>query len=128
MPLVTHSLVYYIKTKDFYADLLKIPGLLECTDMVNLPRDLPCNVAESKKIPGLFPMNRMEKRSQSFVHYVPNLMLIRLMVKKRSKRKASGVMWSKTTWRLTITRSACLGKTTWMCIERMFPFARSTIN
>ncbi|VVC39016.1 DNA polymerase, palm domain [Cinara cedri] len=50
----TDSLVYYITTKDFYADLLSKPRLLECTDTANLPRDHSCYVAERKKIPGLF--------------------------------------------------------------------------
>ena len=46
--------MYHIKTKDFYSDLLSKPGLIECTDTANLPRDHPCYVAERKKIPGLF--------------------------------------------------------------------------
>ncbi|VVC46197.1 Ribonuclease H-like domain [Cinara cedri] len=41
-------------TKDLYVGLLKKPGLLECTDTANLPRDHSCYVAERKKIPGLF--------------------------------------------------------------------------
>lgn len=47
-------MVYYISTENFYADLLSKPGLLECMDTANLPRDHPCYVAERKKIPGLF--------------------------------------------------------------------------
>ena len=46
--------MYHIKTYDFYADLLDKPGLLECTDTANLPKDHKCYAAERKKIPGLF--------------------------------------------------------------------------
>ncbi|VVC41805.1 Hypothetical protein CINCED_3A016501 [Cinara cedri] len=44
----------YIRTKDFYLDLLSKPGLLECTDAANLPKNHPCYVTEKKKVPGLF--------------------------------------------------------------------------
>ncbi|VVC42844.1 DNA polymerase, palm domain [Cinara cedri] len=50
----TNSLVYHIKTKDFDLDLRSKPGLLECTDTVNRPKDHQCYVKERKKVPGLF--------------------------------------------------------------------------
>ncbi|VVC34281.1 DNA polymerase, palm domain [Cinara cedri] len=50
----TDSLVYLIKTSDYYANLRNNPGLLECTDTANLPVDHPCYVIERKKKPGLF--------------------------------------------------------------------------
>ncbi|XP_025405883.1 uncharacterized protein LOC112680100 [Sipha flava] len=50
----TDSLVYYIKTDDFYNDLQTNPNLLNRMDTSNLPRDHSCFIAERKKIPGLF--------------------------------------------------------------------------
>ncbi|KAF0761226.1 Uncharacterized protein FWK35_00003310 [Aphis craccivora] len=46
----TDSLVYYIKTDDFYNDLLNNSNLLNRMDTRNLPRDHPCYIAERKKI------------------------------------------------------------------------------
>ncbi|VVC38048.1 DNA polymerase, palm domain [Cinara cedri] len=50
----TDSLVYHIKTHDYYEDLLRKPGLLECTNTTNLPVNHKCFTAERKKIPGHF--------------------------------------------------------------------------
>lgn len=50
----TDSLVYHIKTDDFYNDLKNNCDLLDQMDTANLPRDHPCYIAERKKIPGLF--------------------------------------------------------------------------
>lgn len=46
--------MYHIKTRHFYTDLLHKPGLIECTDTANLPKDDPCFVAKRKKIPSGF--------------------------------------------------------------------------
>ncbi|KAL4103924.1 hypothetical protein QTP88_019241 [Uroleucon formosanum] len=50
----TDSLIYYIKTDDFYTDLIKNPNLLDRMDTANLPRDHPCYIANRKKVPGFF--------------------------------------------------------------------------
>eukprot|EP00102_Acyrthosiphon_pisum_P012564 XP_008181781.2 PREDICTED: uncharacterized protein LOC103309046 [Acyrthosiphon pisum] len=50
----TDSLIYYIKTADFYADLLNKPNLLKRMDTSNLPIDHPCYCIERKKLPGTF--------------------------------------------------------------------------
>jgi hypothetical protein len=52
--IILDSLVYLVKTDDFYADLLASPLLLDRMDTANLPRDHPCFIAERDKIPGLF--------------------------------------------------------------------------
>jgi hypothetical protein len=52
--IILDSLVYLVKTADFYADLLTSSDLLDRMDTANLPRDHPCFIAEREKIPGLF--------------------------------------------------------------------------
>lgn len=48
------SLVYHIRTDDFYKDLLENAILLDRMDTANLPEHHPCYISERKKIPGLF--------------------------------------------------------------------------
>ncbi|XP_050434149.1 uncharacterized protein LOC126842483 [Adelges cooleyi] len=50
----TDSLIYLIKTKDFYEDVRKKPELLNRMDTSNLPPDHPCYSVERKKVPGTF--------------------------------------------------------------------------
>ncbi|KAL4126927.1 hypothetical protein QTP88_011125 [Uroleucon formosanum] len=50
----TDSLVYHIKTTNFYEDLAANHSLLERMDTANLPRNHPCFVADRKKEPGYF--------------------------------------------------------------------------
>ncbi|XP_050437828.1 uncharacterized protein LOC126844028 isoform X2 [Adelges cooleyi] len=50
----TDSLMYLIKTKDFYADVLSKPGFLEKLDTSNFPPSHPCYRTERKKVPGTF--------------------------------------------------------------------------
>ncbi|KAL4142028.1 hypothetical protein QTP88_004560 [Uroleucon formosanum] len=50
----TDSLIYYIETQDFYADLSANSNLLDRMDTANMPSDHPCYVATRKKEPGLF--------------------------------------------------------------------------
>ncbi|KAL4153327.1 hypothetical protein QTP88_001160 [Uroleucon formosanum] len=50
----TDSLIYYIETQDFYADLSANFNLLDRMDTANMPSDHPCYVATRKKEPGLF--------------------------------------------------------------------------
>ncbi|XP_060873771.1 uncharacterized protein LOC132947480 [Metopolophium dirhodum] len=50
----TDSLVYLIKTEDFYADLAANANLLDRMDTANLPSNHPCYVAGRKKTPGYF--------------------------------------------------------------------------
>jgi len=52
--IILDSLIYYIKTDDFYADLIKNPNLLDRMDTANLPPDHQCYIADRKKVPGLF--------------------------------------------------------------------------
>lgn len=54
MIIISDSLVYHVKTDDFYNDLLNNPDLLARMDLSNLPRDHPCYDATRKKVPGLF--------------------------------------------------------------------------
>ncbi|KAL4090139.1 hypothetical protein QTP88_025038 [Uroleucon formosanum] len=49
-----YSLIYYIETQDFYADLSANSNLLDRMDTANMPSDHPCYVATRKKEPGLF--------------------------------------------------------------------------
>ncbi|VVC35208.1 Ribonuclease H-like domain, partial [Cinara cedri] len=51
---VFDSLVYHIDTRNFYEDLLKKLGFLDCTDTSNLPANYPCFVTKRKNITGLF--------------------------------------------------------------------------
>lgn len=51
---VLDSLIYYVKTKDFYDDLKNNRNLLDHLDTSNLPPEHPCYVADRKKIPGFF--------------------------------------------------------------------------
>ncbi|CAI6359127.1 unnamed protein product [Macrosiphum euphorbiae] len=48
----TDSLIYHIKTTDFYEDLAANHSLLDRMDTANLPSDHPCYVAVRKKEPG----------------------------------------------------------------------------
>ncbi|XP_060859702.1 uncharacterized protein LOC132936907 [Metopolophium dirhodum] len=50
----TDSLIYHIKTTDFYADLAANHSLLDRMDTANLPHDHPCYIADRKKEPGVF--------------------------------------------------------------------------
>ncbi|CAI6371757.1 unnamed protein product [Macrosiphum euphorbiae] len=50
----TDSLIYHVKTDDFYKDLKCNSNLLSRMDTSDLPIDHPCYIAERKKIPGLF--------------------------------------------------------------------------
>ncbi|CAI6372576.1 unnamed protein product [Macrosiphum euphorbiae] len=50
----TDSLIYHIKTTDFYEDLAANHSLLDRMDTANLPSDHPCYVAVRKKEPGYF--------------------------------------------------------------------------
>ncbi|CAI6375722.1 unnamed protein product [Macrosiphum euphorbiae] len=50
----TDSLIYHIKTTDFYEDLAATHSLLDRMDTANLPSDHPCYVAVRKKEPGYF--------------------------------------------------------------------------
>ncbi|KAL4090133.1 hypothetical protein QTP88_025032 [Uroleucon formosanum] len=50
----TDSLIYHIKTSDFYEDLAANVNLLDRMDTANLPSDHPCYVAGRKKEPGYF--------------------------------------------------------------------------
>ncbi|XP_060873806.1 uncharacterized protein LOC132947517 [Metopolophium dirhodum] len=50
----TDSLIYHIKTDDFYKDLKCNSNLLDRMDTSDLPIDHPCYISERKKIPGLF--------------------------------------------------------------------------
>ncbi|XP_050427704.1 uncharacterized protein LOC126837795 [Adelges cooleyi] len=50
----TDSLIYLIKTQDFYEDVRKTPELLSRLDTSNLPIDHPCYSVERKKVPGTF--------------------------------------------------------------------------
>jgi len=61
------SLVYHIKTHDFYVDLLRNPQLLDRMDTSNLPKSHPCYIAERKKIPGLFSDETDGKTMLEFV-------------------------------------------------------------
>ncbi|VVC26062.1 DNA-directed DNA polymerase, family B, mitochondria/virus [Cinara cedri] len=59
---VFDSLVYHIATKDFYADLLTRPGLLECTDTANLSRDHPGHREEE----GTTSFLRLDRRAGNY--------------------------------------------------------------
>lgn len=48
------SLIYHIKTTDFYNDLLNKPELLNRMDTSNFPIDHPCYCVDRKKLPGTF--------------------------------------------------------------------------
>ncbi|KAL4123290.1 hypothetical protein QTP88_015488 [Uroleucon formosanum] len=50
----TDSLVYHIKSTDFYLDLASNPNLLGRLDTANLASDHPFYVSERKKSPGFF--------------------------------------------------------------------------
>ncbi|XP_050427700.1 uncharacterized protein LOC126837792 [Adelges cooleyi] len=50
----TDSLMYLIKTDDFYHDMLTKPGFLEKLDTSNFPPSHPCYRTERKKVPGTF--------------------------------------------------------------------------
>ncbi|XP_050434994.1 uncharacterized protein LOC126842150 [Adelges cooleyi] len=50
----TDSLVYLVKTKDFYAEVTAHPEMLKWFDTSNLPSDHPAYSVAKKKIPGLF--------------------------------------------------------------------------
>ncbi|KAE9543664.1 hypothetical protein AGLY_002060 [Aphis glycines] len=50
----TDSLVYHIKTDDFYADLATNPSLFNRMDTANLPSAHPCYVTDRNKSPGFF--------------------------------------------------------------------------
>ena len=65
--IILDSLVYLVKTDDFYSDLLASPDLLDRMDTANLPQDHPCYIAERKKIPGLFSDETNGKTMREFV-------------------------------------------------------------
>lgn len=65
--IILDSLIYHIKTDDFYVDLLTSPNLLDRMDTANLPQDHPCYIAERKKIPGLFSDETDGKTIREFV-------------------------------------------------------------
>lgn len=48
------SLIYNIKTADFYDDLLNKPEILQRMDTSNLSIDHPCYCTDRKKLPGTF--------------------------------------------------------------------------
>ncbi|KAF0751118.1 Uncharacterized protein FWK35_00013909 [Aphis craccivora] len=50
----TDSLIYYIKTADFYADLTNKPNILNRMDTSNFPISHPCFCNDKKKVPGTF--------------------------------------------------------------------------
>ncbi|XP_050427460.1 uncharacterized protein LOC126837569, partial [Adelges cooleyi] len=52
--ILSDSLIYLIKTKDFYEDVRKKPELLNRMDTSNLSPDHPCYSVERKKVPGTF--------------------------------------------------------------------------
>lgn len=51
---ITDSLIYDIKTEDFYTDLTKNLDILTKLDTSNLTNDDPCYYVERKKKPGTF--------------------------------------------------------------------------
>lgn len=50
----TDSLIYYIKTADFYADLTNKPNILNRMDTSNFPTSHSCFCNDRKKVPGTF--------------------------------------------------------------------------
>ncbi|XP_060847796.1 LOW QUALITY PROTEIN: uncharacterized protein LOC132927301 [Rhopalosiphum padi] len=50
----TDSLVYLIKTEDFYKDLIGNPNLMDRLDTADLPPIHPCYTTVRKKVPGFF--------------------------------------------------------------------------
>ncbi|XP_022179328.1 uncharacterized protein LOC111039957 [Myzus persicae] len=50
----TDSLIYNIKSEDYYNDLLNNPDLLQRMDTSNFSSDHPCYCIERKKLPGTF--------------------------------------------------------------------------
>jgi len=51
---IIDSLVYHIKTNDFYKDLASNSILLDRLDTADLPQDHPCYTNARKKVPGFF--------------------------------------------------------------------------
>lgn len=60
-------MIYYIKTSDFYADLLNNPDLLNRMDTSNLPINHPCYCIDRKKLPGTFTDEADGKAITEFV-------------------------------------------------------------
>ncbi|KAF0696182.1 Uncharacterized protein FWK35_00028704 [Aphis craccivora] len=50
----TDSLVYLIKTEDFYKDLIENPNLIDRLGTADLPPIHPCYTTARKKVPGFF--------------------------------------------------------------------------
>lgn len=63
----TDSLVYNVKTENFYHDLANNSLLLDRMDTANLPRDHPCFIASRKKVPGYFSDETDGKTMTEFV-------------------------------------------------------------
>jgi len=61
------SLVYQIKTYDFYADLIQNPNLFNRMDTANLPQHHPCYTIVRKKVPGFFSDETDGKTMTEFV-------------------------------------------------------------
>jgi len=86
------SLVYHIRTDDFYQDLANNANLLDKMDTENLPKDHPCYIADRKKIPGLFSDETDGLVMTEFCALRAN-MRTSLMGPKKSKPRESVGMW-----------------------------------
>ncbi|KAL4099018.1 hypothetical protein QTP88_023519 [Uroleucon formosanum] len=85
----TDSLIYHIKTDDFYKDLKSNANLLDRMDTSDLPRDHPCYIAERKKIPGLFSD---ETKGQPIIEFIAlRAKSYAYILNNKEKIKAKGV-------------------------------------
>jgi hypothetical protein len=61
------SLIYYIKTVNFYTDLINKPNLLNRMDTSNLSPNHPCYCVDRKKLPGTFTDETKGQAIREFV-------------------------------------------------------------
>ncbi|XP_008184820.1 uncharacterized protein LOC100569228 [Acyrthosiphon pisum] len=63
----TDSLIYHVKTRDFYDDVAKNPNLLNRMDTSNLPPDHRCYTLTRMKLPGYFKDEITGRNNHRFI-------------------------------------------------------------